>query len=292
MRHRLLQSPIFPIILALSSAACSAPGDGRKSHDSESAPTASVSAPGRAPAPMVAKKDARAVHFTDNATGQGDGAAKATRKFSYSWPAAVSAVPGLVALLTGEREKALASQKAQWAQVLDTASSDCPACRSFETVEKWQVVADLPQWLSLSDTIYTYKGGAHGMTGLRSLVWDKHAGRAIEGKDLFRSPEALERALGSRLCARLDKARAKKRGEPIPSLKGADDFLNGCPHLDQATILVGSARGEKFDRVGIWFGPYAAGPYAEGSYELNFPLDAAVIDAVKPEYAVAFTIER
>ena len=34
---------------------------------------------------------------------------------------------------------------------------------------------------------------------------------------------------------------------------------------------------------------YVAGPYAEGSYEFTFPVDSAVIDAVKPEYVAAFS---
>ncbi|MXP27521.1 hypothetical protein GRI58_01635 [Porphyrobacter algicida] len=250
----------------------------------------SVAAQATASAVKQAAADAKPVDFTDNETAPGK--VEGSRRFSYSWPAAVSAIPKLAALLTRERDKALASQKAQWNQALASTPDDCASCRSFGTKNEWQVVADLPQWLSLSDLAYVYSGGAHGMTGLSSLVWDKRVGRAVTGKEMFRSPGALERALGPTLCEKLDKARAKKRGEPIPKPSGSDDFLNGCPHLDEATILPGSSGGEKFDRIGIWFGPYVAGPYAEGSYELTFPVDSAIIDAVKPEYASAFTISR
>jgi hypothetical protein len=64
--------------------------------------------------------------------------------------------------------------------------------------------------------------------------------------------------------------------------------FNSCPPISDATVLVGSSTGRAFDRIGIWFGPYVAGPYSEGAYELDFPVDAAVLRAVKPQYAGAF----
>jgi hypothetical protein len=57
-------------------------------------------------------------------------------------------------------------------------------------------------------------------------------------------------------------------------------------------VIVGSSNGRTFDRIGVWFGPYLAGPYAEGAYELNFPVDAAVLGAVKPAYRSAFSVKR
>ena len=35
-------------------------------------------------------------------------------------------------------------------------------------------------------------------------------------------------------------------------------------------------------------GPYSAGPYAEGSYEVALPVDAAMRGAIKTEYQDAF----
>ena len=289
MHQRLLFRPLFPILLALSSAACSGPDDpGQSTGTAQASAIAVAQATGALPS-AAASVAAGPVAFADSASTEGD--RSGSRKFSYSWPAAVSAIPALAQQLTQDRDKALADQKAQWKAAQATSVADCPACRSFETSEEWQVVAALPQWLSLSDKLYTYTGGAHGMSGLRSLVWDKAAGRALDGKALFRSPAALQRALGSKLCAALDRQRAKKRGEPVPGAGGPLGFDN-CPELSDATILPGSSSGTHFDRIGIWFGPYVAGPYAEGSYELTFPVDAAVIDAVKPEYAGAFAIAR
>ncbi|RYY33636.1 MAG: hypothetical protein EOP59_17370 [Sphingomonadales bacterium] len=127
------------------------------------------------------------------------------------------------------------------------------------------------------------------MYGLQSLVWDKAAKKSFDGVALFQSPEALETAIGPRLCAALNKEREKRRGEPVGPAGGPDDIgFDSCQHIKDATVLVGSSTGKAFDRIGVWFGPYVAGSYAEGAYELTFPVDAAVLKAVKPEYAGAF----
>ena len=60
----------------------------------------------------------------------------------------------------------------------------------------------------------------------------------------------------------------------------------------KATVLVGSSNGKTFNRIGVWFGPYVAGPYAEGAYELTFGVDKAILDAVKPAYKAAFSRVR
>ncbi|HBM05432.1 MAG TPA: hypothetical protein DD369_07510, partial [Erythrobacter sp.] len=68
--------------------------------------------------------------------------------------------------------------------------------------------------------------------------------------------------------------------------------FDDCPGLDEASVLLGSSNGKTFDRLSVYFGPYVAGPYAEGDYELDFPVTASVLDAVKPDYADAFSVKR
>jgi hypothetical protein len=120
-------------------------------------------------------------------------------------------------------------------------------------------------------------------------VWDKAKSQAVPAIAMFRSPAALDRALDAKLCAALDAERTKRRGEPVtPS---ADDMgFDSCQQVKDATVLVGSSTGKAFDRITVWFGPYVAGSYAEGAYELDFPVDGAVLGAVKPEYAGAFAV--
>ena len=275
-----MRSALFLIPLALSSAACS------DLAEDAVAPAGMMNAaeqPPVPPAPPTAPAEA-GEEFTDNAE-QGE----AKREFAYSWPAAVVAEPALVQRLEAERDEQLAQQKAEWAEALTDSPEGCIACinRGFE--KEWKVVADLPRYLSLSADLYVYSGGAHGNYGRTSLVWDRETGTAVEGVDLFRSPVALETALGARLCDALDHQRAERRGAPV---ERTGEWSADCPGIDEATVFVGSSNGETFDRIGIYFGPYVAGSYAEGPYELDFPATASVLDAVKPEYAKAFTLGR
>lgn len=265
MRHAL-----FPISVLLSSAGCSSETDYARETGIAGDP------------PAVAAPAAQAASFRHAEEREGG-----AREFAYAWPAAVSAQPALAALLAAERDRVLAEEKAEWAGAIGESPPDCMACRNRSYAMEWKVVAETPRWLSLSGAFSTYTGGAHGMYGLRSLVWDKVARRAVDGAALFRSPAALDAALGPKLCAALNAEREKRRGETVvPSADGLG--FDSCQQVKDATVLVGSSTGRAFDRIGIWFGPYVAGSYAEGAYELDFPVDAAVRRAVKPEYAAAF----
>lgn len=266
---------LFLIPFALSSVACSSPAEMEEATGVE----------GEVVQRTSARAEATPSAFTDNEERDGG-----SREFSYQWPAAVTAQPALARLLRAERDRLLAQEKVEWTDVLAESPLDCAACRNRSYAMEWKVVAETPGFLSLSGDFSTYTGGAHGMYGRRSLVWDKAAGRALDAVALFKSPQALETALGRRLCAALDTEREKRRGEPVRP-DAPDEFATGfdsCQKVEDATVLVGSSNGRAFDRIGIWFGPYVAGPYAEGAYELNFPVDVAVLKAVKPQYARAF----
>lgn len=274
-----MRAHLFLISLALSSAACSDGAEYAERAGVAERPAATATATASATA-----GEAQAVNFEDNSDNNGD-----TRAFAYSWPAAASAIPALAERLQAERDEQLAEQKDEWQSALADSPPDCVSCRNRGFEKKWLVVADLPDWLSLSAELYAYTGGAHGTYGKSSLVWDKSAGRGMAGIELFNSPVDLEQALGAKLCTALNEARAKRRGGPVEQ---DGEWPNDCPGLDEASILVGSSNGKTFDRIAVYFGPYVAGPYAEGDYELDFPVTASIIDAVKPEYADAFSVKR
>lgn len=231
-----------------------------------------------------------------SATAQAAGAAKSVEEendlysFAYAYPAEAGALPELAAKLDEDAETAKTTLISESKDDQAQAEANGYPYRAHSYSKEWKVVADLPRFLSLSGEFATYTGGAHGMYGLESLVWDKQEKVGMDGVALFQSPEALDEALGQKLCDALDAEREERRGETVqPDSDPYDTGFNTCQHVKDATVLVGSSGGEKFDRIGIWFGPYVAGPYAEGSYELNFPVDAAVIEAVKPEYREAFS---
>jgi hypothetical protein len=92
--------------------------------------------------------------------------------FSYSWPAAAGNMPALAQRLEGQLEK---SKR----ELIDNATSGKEEAEGngfpynpHYFSEEWKVVANLPDWLSLSGEFSTYSGGAHGRDGLESLVWD------------------------------------------------------------------------------------------------------------------------
>ena len=207
--------------------------------------------------------------------------------FEFSYPSEAGRIPELAALLDGRLERTRAELATEAAQARRLARSDGFPYNKHSHSSEWKVVADLPGWLSLSEQVSTYTGGAHGNSTVRSLVWDRTAGRAIDAIELFTSPAALEEALGDSFCDGLDRERAKRRGTPI--VEGSDYQFDQCPGIDEVEVLLGSSNGRTFNRLTLYAGPYVAGPYAEGVYEVNLDVDRAILEAVKPEFRAAFT---
>jgi hypothetical protein len=231
---------------------------------------------------------ARAKAVSSSASAQGKKVEEDNELYSYelSYPAAVARIPALAKRIEDEaaqaREEMIAEAKSARAEAAGSDYPSNPHGLGFD----WQVVADLPAYLSLSNSFYTYAGGAHGMYGIEGLIWDKAGRRAFASEEMFNSPAALGSAIGDALCAELDKARVEKGMEPA---EGEGSVFPRCPGLEEATILVGSSNGKTFDRITVWYGPYVAGSYAEGAYELDFPMTPAMLDAVKPAYRTVFS---
>lgn len=210
--------------------------------------------------------------------------------FAYSWPAAASAIAGLRNELDGwlaeRRNQLLADAQDQQRAAREGGFPYHPLASRTQ----WQVIADLPRLLSLSGEFYSFTGGAHGMSGVEGLIWDRAADRVVPALDLFVSPAAIEGAIRGPFCAALDAERARRRGPE--NLQDAGGMFADCPALSELTILPGSSTGRAFDRIGLYAGPYVAGPYAEGSYDITLPVTGAVLAAVRPEYRADFALAR
>ncbi len=269
---------------ALLLAACSSPEEIARDTGTAAAEASAPAAP-TPPAPPTPAPDK--VAFTDNAK-QGKGDDAPSRDFAYSWPAAVSAVPELVKQFTAERDGLLADQKGEWTDSLkEFAGQDCVSCVNRDFQKSWEVVANLPRFLSLSADFYEYSGGAHGNPGFEALVWDREAKTAFDPKTMFRSEAALQSALGASWCKALKAERAKRLGPDY-----TDDGFFPCPPVSDLTVLLGSSNKRSFDRIGLIAGPYVAGSYAEGAYEFTFAVTPKVLAAVKPEYKAAFALGK
>lgn len=222
-----------------------------------------------------------------DAKGRDDKVDNDLYQFAYSYPDQAARYPALREWLDarlektrGELESAARNDKAE------AAKNDYPY-RPHSNDTEWQVVTDLPGWLSLSAQTYTYSGGAHGMTNFDTLLWDKAAGKVREPTELFVSPAALRDAIQKPFCDALDRERAKRRGAPVKRDDG--DSFNACIDPLESVVILGSKSGKTFDRLGVLVQPYAAGAYAEGTFEITLPITADVLRAVKPEFRGAFS---
>ena len=267
---------MFKVSVALASvfalAACT--GEAPQESSPTPAPTASATAiPTKDSAPKSAEARASGARSVSEETDD--------FLFKYSYPAEAGNIPELAALLDRRLERSRASLASEAAQARDEARDSGFPYNKYSTEVAWEVVAETPEYLSLSADISSYSGGAHGDFGFDSLVWDKERSIALEPVAFFTSVEALGDALGERVCERLN-----RRGETVDPQ--SDDTFDQCVALDETTILLGSRSGRAFDRIGVQIAPYVAGPYAEGSYDLSFDVTEDIIEAVAPEYRDAF----
>ena len=211
--------------------------------------------------------------------------------FQFSYPAAAGAIPALKAWFEDkiEAQQRLLDQSAR--EVKEAAAKEGFPYRAFGEWSDWQVVTELPDWLSLSATVGTYPGGAHPNHSFAALLWDKQAGLRRDPVDLFLSKQALSGAVQGEFCRILDQQRARKRGDTV-DLSGIDDSFTGCIDPFDGQLILGSSNGQTFNRIGFLVPPYAAGPYAEGDYKITLPVTEPVLSAVKPRYREYFTQMR
>lgn len=274
------------ITLAAATALASCSAEAPVAEETPAATASAVASPTQASATASSESEAQGYSFKKKLDEPGGGA----MDFTYTWPAKVSAEPDLAKVLGEHREKMLRTVTDDWNVMMKDCPPDAVSCRNSSYSNEYAVVADLPRFLSLSNMLYTYTGGAHGLYGKDSSIWDREAKELFDPTELFTSRAAIHGAIAKRACAGLDRERLKRRGGEIPDSYG--EWPNNCPGIEETVLFVGSSNGKTFDRLGAYYGPYVAGAYAEGDYEINLPVDAAVMKAVKPEYARYFSVKR
>lgn len=250
-----------------------------------SSPAAVAERTGQSPR---AKASATATAAASASTVKGKEVKEDTDLYTYelTYPASVARIPALKKQIEegAAKNRSAMIEQARSAQA-ESKANDFPY-NPHSLSELWQVVADVPGYLSLSNFFSTYSGGAHGMYGMDGLVWDKKKGRGFRPAEMFTSPSQLGAIMGDTLCDALNRERRERGTEHGPD---DDPIFPACPGLDEATILVGSSNGKTFNRITVWYGPYVAGSYAEGEYALDFPMTAKMLEAVKPAYRAAFS---
>ena len=271
----MLRPLVLCVLAALS--ACSPPERSNEHAPKEVAAQATPTATARASAGAAASGGAVKIESDDGVL-----------EFAYSHPAEVGAIPALAAALATERDEALAEARRDAREDRASAKREGFEFHAHSLGIAWEVVTQTPRFLSLSNSFYTFTGGAHGNYGFEGLVWDRTEARRLAAIDLFTSPQAFKSALLKPFCAGLDTERRKKGIEPSE----ADDtvFPRCIDPVREATVILGSSNKRKIDRIGFLIDPYVAGSYAEGEYEVTLPVTPAVLAAVKPEYRDAFAL--
>ena len=258
--------PIVAASIALALAACGQP--------SESTPANQVAEAKPAPKPAAPAPKAFVLDEKNDLID-----------FHFGWSAEAAAVPQLVARFQAEMKKAKDQLVAGAREDKAWRDKDGLDFHGFQSSADYKTAGQSRRLLSLTSDAGAYTGGAHGNYWTVGLLWDRQAAREIKVADLFAMPANRDRMLTQRWCDALNKAREEKRGEPV----GGGGMFDECPKLDDLAIVPTDKDGDgKFERLILTASPYVAGAYAEGSYEIDLPMTADLINVLKSEYRASF----
>jgi len=182
-------------------------------------------------------------------------------------PEALKAQPDLHARLYAEEVRKL-RQFSEGAQSDLTEAGSDPDQPRFGNTVTVTAAAETSKLFSLKRTSFE-TGGAHPNTLTSGILWDKALKRQIGLADLFRKGADLT-ALDQALCSALNTAkRARVRDGAMLTF---DSKPFACPRVSTTAFVLtpGDAAGKA---AGLTFliGPYQAGPYVEGGYEIAIP---------------------
>jgi len=208
--------------------------------------------------------------------------------FHYGWSAEAAAVPQLVQRFQADMDKVkvelLANAKADKAQ---REKQGFPF-NSYSSSTDYRTAGSTGRLLSLSADVASYTGGAHGNYGTGGLLWDRWPAKQVQLASLFAAAANMDRLLTQPWCDALNKAREEKRGEPV----GGGGMFDECPQLSEISIIPTDKDGNgKFERLMLVADPYVAGPYVEGSYEVELPVSSDLMAAIRSDYRENFEIQ-
>jgi len=211
-----------------------------------------------------------------------------TLKFDYSWPVEAAAIRPLDQRFRKDSAKALQQAQKDAAEDMKSAATDKRPFNQHFFSEVWTAAGSSPRLLSLEYALGTFTGGAHPNSTNGTMLWDKRAAREIKLDDLFLRKAAFANLTRTAYCKALDKERLKRRqGEKL------DGMFSNCPKYSELAISpVDSKNDGRFNVIRFVASPYVAGPYVEGEYELELPVTAQLIAAIKPLYRASFEVQR
>jgi hypothetical protein len=208
-------------------------------------------------------------------------------EFHYGWSAEAAAVPQLADRFRKDMEKSKADLVA--GAKADKAEREKQGFEYHAYMQStdYKTAGQSERLLSLTVEVGSYTGGAHGNFGVGGLLWDRAAAKEIEIGSLFAAPANMDRLLTQRWCDALNKAREEKRGEPT----GSDDLFGDCPKLSEIAIIPTDKDGDgRFELLTLVASPYVAGPWVEGSYDIELAVTPDLIAGLKEDYRPSFEV--
>jgi hypothetical protein len=209
--------------------------------------------------------------------------------FSVVYPREAAAIPRLDALLRDEALRAEVRFEATVNEFRGQAGKDAPRL-SYE--QAWRVDALLPELIALSSTTGVYTGGAHGGISYRSILFDRRRNRPIALADVFTVGAFEYDFLGQRpvgegamqraFCRVLREAVRERRDDPAARVD--------CPEVMLQPITLVCGENNRIEAMRALVAPYVVGSWAEGPYEVDFPIDAMMMAAVRRHFRPAFAV--
>ena len=210
--------------------------------------------------------------------------------FSYIYPREAAAIPRLDAWLRNDALRAEVSFERQATEFLRADyPTETPPRASYEA--GWRIDARLPELIAMSAAISIDAEGAHGGIAYRTLLFDPRRNRRIGLDDIFtigalehdllgRRPVGMG-AVQSAFCRALT-AEVRERRDGIVEVD--------CPSVERIPLTMICGEHNRIEAMRALVAPYIVGAYAEGPYEVDFPVDAMMMAAIKRRYRPAFGV--
>ena len=198
--------------------------------------------------------------------------------FSSIWPAEAAAIPALDRLLRRDaaaNRRWIAAETRRYRADREPDSGE-PLRLYYES--GWTLDALTPALAALSSAHGFYTGGAHGGLRYEAILFDRGRNRPIVLADLFADRGGMA-AVQAAFCAALTTEVGARRDGNL------EDFT--CPEATDVPITLAGADG-RIASLKALIAPYVVGSWAEGPYEVEFPVTAQMRAALKPAYRESF----
>jgi hypothetical protein len=197
--------------------------------------------------------------------------------FRYAWPALAQAIPALRRELGGQMVEARAEAQANARETLGVSREAHVSFHQEMYHKVWSVGANNARLLSLTADNRTDQNGAHPNRDFDSLIWDRARNRATSATDLLGA--AALAGMNARYCSALGAMVARHGGEPPER----------CPALAERVLAFSDSDHDgRFDALHVLVAPYVAASYADGSFVVDVPFEAADLSGVAAAYRPAF----